>query len=134
MRTAHIRVEAELVSRQHAKLTLNFDNAIIEDLGSSNGTFVNDQPVTERTQLWPGQKIRIGAATVTLRRVQGEAPEYRSLAPAQQALRRMLPAEMLREKKYDIGAVVARRHGRDPRCARGGHRAQGGDEGHARHE
>jgi serine/threonine protein kinase len=103
-----IRVDADLVSREHAKLILNYDTALIEDLRSSNGTFVNGQPVTERTRLWPGQKIRIGAATVTLRRLQGEQPEDMSLAPAQQAVRRMLPAEMLREKKYDIGAVVAR--------------------------
>src|SRR5439155_1429317 len=41
----HIPVEADLVSRRHAKLTLNFDNAFIEDLGSSNGTQVNGQPV-----------------------------------------------------------------------------------------
>ena len=104
----HLRVDADLVSRQHAKLIVNYDHALIEDLGSSNGTFVNDAPVTERTRLWPSQKIRIGAASVTLRRLQGEQPTDMSLAPAQMAIRRMLPAEMLREKKYDIGGVVAR--------------------------
>ena len=103
-----LRVDADLVSREHAKLIVNYDHALIEDLGSSNGTFVNDQPVTERTRLWPSQKIRIGAATVTLRRLQGEEPTDMSLAPAQRAIRTMLPAELLREKKYDIGAVVAR--------------------------
>ena len=104
----HLHIEADLVSREHAKLIVNFDHALIEDLGSSNGTFVNDAPVTERTRLWPNQQIRIGAATVTLRRLQGEAPTDMSLAPAQRAIRTMLPADLLREKKYDIGAVVAR--------------------------
>ena len=106
----HLRVDADLVSRQHAKLFLNFDNALIEDLGSSNGTFVNDVPIPEgeRTRLWPSQKIRIGAATIELHRLQMGTPGDMSLAPAQQTLRDMLPAEMLREKKYDIGAVVAR--------------------------
>ena len=104
----HIRVEADLVSHEHAKLILNYDHALVEDLGSGNGTFVNDQPVKERTRLWPSQKIRVGTATVTLRRLQGEAPTDMSLAPAQRTIRRMLPAELLREKKYDIGAVVAR--------------------------
>jgi len=103
-----LRVDADRVSQQHAKIILNYDHALIEDLGSSTGTFVNDQPVTERTRLWPNQKIRIGAATVTVRRLQGGEPTDMSLAPAQQTIRRMLPAEMLREKKYDIGAVVAR--------------------------
>ena len=69
---------------------------------------MNDTPVTERTRLWPRQKIRIGSATVTLRRMQGEAPTDRSLAPVQRAIRHVLPAETLRENRYDIGAVVAR--------------------------
>ena len=105
-----LRVDADLVSRQHAKLILNYDHAFIEDLGSSNGTLVNGQPIPkdERTRLWPNQKIQIGAAPLTLHRLQGEAPTDMLLAPAQRALRDMLPAEMLREKKYDIGAVVAR--------------------------
>ena len=48
-----IRVDADLVSRQHAKLILNYDHALIEDLGSSNGTQVNGQaiPKDERTRL-----------------------------------------------------------------------------------
>jgi pSer/pThr/pTyr-binding forkhead associated (FHA) protein len=31
-------VEAELVSRRHARLTIGSDGLVIEDLGSSNGT------------------------------------------------------------------------------------------------
>ena len=48
-----LRVEADLVSRQHAKLILNYDHALIEDLGSSNGTSVNGQPIPKdgRTRL-----------------------------------------------------------------------------------
>jgi len=99
--------QAELVSRQHARLTINFDHALIEDLGSSNGTSVNGQPVTESTRLWPNQKIQIGAATVEVRRLKTVPPPDVSLAPAQAALQRLLPEELLREKKYDIGKVVA---------------------------
>jgi len=39
-----IRVDADLVSRQHAKLILNFDHAYIEDLGSLSGTTAHGQP------------------------------------------------------------------------------------------
>ena len=60
--------DAEL-SRQHARLTLNYDHALIEDLRSSNGTFVNGVAVAECTRLWPGQKITLGEATLELRRV-----------------------------------------------------------------
>ena len=103
----HIRVEADLVSRRHAKLTLNFDNALIEDLGSSNGTQVNGKAVAGAVRLWPNQKIQIGAATIELRRLRTESAPGLSLAPSQQALRGMLPEEILREKKYDIGGVIA---------------------------
>ena len=103
-----IRVEADLVSRQHAKLILNYDHALIEDLGSSNGTLVNGQPIAkaERTRLWPNQKIQVGTATIELRRLKGEVSDL-SLAPSAAMVKRVLPEEFLREKKYDIGGVVA---------------------------
>jgi hypothetical protein len=102
-----VQVEVELVSRRHAQLTVNFDHVLVEDLGSSNGTFVNGKPVTEPTRLWPNQKIQIGAATIELRRVKSAPPPDVSLAPQTAAVQRLLPEEFLREKKYDIGQVVA---------------------------
>jgi len=102
-----VQVEVELVSRRHAQLTVNFDHVLIENLGSSNGTFVNGKPVTEPTRLWPNQKIQIGAATLELRRVKASLPADVSLAPQTAAVQRLLPEELLREKKYDIGQVVA---------------------------
>lgn len=104
-----IRVDADRVSGTHAKLILNYDHALIEDLGSPNGTQVNGQPVPkdERTRLWPNQKIQVGTATVELRRLKVEVSDQ-SLAPAQAMVKRVLPEEFLREKKYDIGNVVAR--------------------------
>lgn len=53
--TCEVLVEVESVSRRHAQLTVNSDHVLIEDLGSSNGTFVNGQPVSEPTRLWPNQ-------------------------------------------------------------------------------
>ncbi len=100
-------VQADLVSRRHARLTINFDHALIEDLGSDSGTFVNGQPVTEATRLWPGQKIQLGPATVTLRRQKATADDGQSLAPQTATVRQLLPEKFLRESKYDIGAVVA---------------------------
>ena len=102
-----IRVDAASVSGSHAKLILNYDHALVEDLGSPGGTKINGQPVREATRLWPNQKIQVGTATIELRRLKHEASEL-SLAPAQAMVRRALPEEFLREKKYDIGGVVAR--------------------------
>jgi eukaryotic-like serine/threonine-protein kinase len=102
-----LAIEAERVSRRHAQLTIHYDHALIEDLGSSNGTQVNGKAVTEPTRLWPNQKIQVGAATVELRRVKTVPPPDVSLAPAQAAVQRLLPEELLRDKKYAIGGVIA---------------------------
>ena len=44
-------------SRQHAKVTVADDGVWIEDLGSVNGTFINDNEVTERTRLVVGDMV-----------------------------------------------------------------------------
>ena len=95
-----ILVDADLVSRQHATLILNYDHAHIEDLGSSNGTTVNGQliPKDGRTRLWPNQKIQIGTATIELRRLRHGATEM-SLAPSATMVKRALSEEFLRGKK-----------------------------------
>ena len=98
-----------LLSRQHARLTINYDHLLLEDLGSSNGTFVNGQPVTEPTRLFPNQRIRLGPdITLEVRRQRAPTEPGVSLAPAQAAIRRFLPDEVLAEKRYAIGSVIAR--------------------------
>lgn len=104
---ADICVEADLVSRQHARLTIDFDRIFIEDLQSANGTFVNGAPVTQVTRLWPHQKIQIGAVSVECRRVKTAQLADDSVPPGTSALRELLPEPFLREKKYDIGGIVA---------------------------
>lgn len=49
------------VSRYHAMVSSDGENWFIEDLGSTNGTKVNQQKITEKTQLTPGCEIAIGA-------------------------------------------------------------------------
>lgn len=48
------------VSRDHALLTYDGDTFWLEDTGSTNGTFIEDQQVTGREELEPGQLFRIG--------------------------------------------------------------------------
>jgi serine/threonine protein kinase len=102
-----VPLQVDLVSRRHARLTVNYDYALIEDLGSSNGTLVNGEPITESTRLWPNQKIQIGEAILEVHRIKTVPPPDVSLAPHTAAVQRLLPDEFLREKKYDIGKVVA---------------------------
>ena len=49
----------EMVSRKHARITLNDGVISIEDLGSTNGTFVNGEKV-ERGTLKEGDRVLIG--------------------------------------------------------------------------
>lgn len=55
----HITIEDPLVSRSHARI-LTDPAPSVEDLGSRNGVKVNGRPVTSRTELRDGDRIRIG--------------------------------------------------------------------------
>ncbi len=48
------------ISRRHARLFQRGGYWYIEDLGSANGTFVNDRRVHQPVQLRPGDRIRVG--------------------------------------------------------------------------
>lgn len=50
-KTVEIQVEDANVSRQHAQISLDGDKMYIEDLGSRNGTFVNDE------KIGPGRRL-----------------------------------------------------------------------------
>jgi hypothetical protein len=47
------------VSRQHARIRLDGDRYVVEDLGSKNGTFVNGQELTQPCVLQNGDEIQI---------------------------------------------------------------------------
>ncbi len=46
------------LSRLHAEITINYSSLSIKDMGSANGTFVNDKKVSTE-QLYPGDRIRL---------------------------------------------------------------------------
>ncbi len=48
------------ISRRHCRLAAQGDGYILEDLGSTNGTFVNEQRVSGQVSLRPGDIIRVG--------------------------------------------------------------------------
>ena len=57
-----IILELDNVSRRHARVFQLGDVSYVEDLGSTNGTFINDADVTGQTALNNGDLIKVGGA------------------------------------------------------------------------
>jgi pSer/pThr/pTyr-binding forkhead associated (FHA) protein len=60
-------VDAALVSRLHCRLTASADALQVEDLSSTNGTYVNDQRI-RCAQVVNGDRLRVGRVELTVAR------------------------------------------------------------------
>jgi len=60
-------IDAQGVSRRHARVLVGAGLATLEDLGSKNGTFVNGVRLTAPVALRDGDELRIGNVPMTLR-------------------------------------------------------------------
>lgn len=61
-----ITIEAETLSREHARLALVNNEVKLQDLHSTNGSFVNDTQIFEETTLKPGDTLRFGQERFSL--------------------------------------------------------------------
>lgn len=59
-------VDAPLVSRLHCRLTLQSDGLLVEDLESTNGTYVNGERVTKLV-MRNGDALRVGRVEFAVR-------------------------------------------------------------------
>jgi predicted component of type VI protein secretion system len=66
-RDADLVLADELVSRRHAQVTPVGPGAVVEDLGSRNGTFVNGEGIHGPVRLAPGDQLQLGVSLVELR-------------------------------------------------------------------
>jgi DNA-binding winged helix-turn-helix (wHTH) protein len=66
-----IWIDVPGVSRRHARIRLEQAGAsvaaVLEDLNSTNGTFLDGKPVSKPATLADGQSIKVGEATLTFR-------------------------------------------------------------------
>lgn len=62
---AEVFLDSGKVSRQHARITLANGSAILEDLGSKNGTFVEGERVTAGVELHDGDIVGLGSLKLT---------------------------------------------------------------------
>ena len=69
-RECEVRLPDADTSRRHAKIVCSGGRFVLHDLGSTNGTFVNGERVSQRA-LEPGDRVQIGANAVTFCQVSG---------------------------------------------------------------
>lgn len=55
------------VSEFHARIFDRDGSWYVEDLGSTNGTFLNQRKVTSPSELHPGDRVRVGKTTLEVR-------------------------------------------------------------------
>ena len=65
-------IDAATVSRRHARILVEGDQAILEDLGSKNGTFVRGERVLGPTPLVHGDVIRLGRVTIKVQALRAD--------------------------------------------------------------
>jgi hypothetical protein len=62
---AEIRLEDPFASSRHAKLTPQGGIVVLEDLGSTNGTYLNEELLSGPQPLHQGDRVRIGDSEFT---------------------------------------------------------------------
>ncbi len=66
-------IEAPTVSRRHARILVEGGRAILEDLGSKNGTFLRGERISAPMPLANGDVIRLGRVSMRLQIVRADA-------------------------------------------------------------
>jgi len=70
---AAIRIDLGRVSRRHARIVVHGGRAILEDLGSKNGTFLRGERLLAAAELADGDEIGVGRALLLVRVADGAA-------------------------------------------------------------
>ena len=65
---AAIKLDDDYVSTRHARVAASGDEWFVEDLGSTNGTYVGTARITQPTTITLGTQVRIGKTILELRK------------------------------------------------------------------
>lgn len=74
-RDCHLRIPSSDVSRRHCVLKYQNGYLSVEDLGSTNGTFVNGAKVTSRLIVKPGDELEVGPVAFAVEYQISKTPE-----------------------------------------------------------
>ena len=132
--TADLVIEDSQASRRHARIEPTANGAIVEDLQSTNGTFVNDNELHGRVEMGPDDELIIGVTVMQVRTPQavqrqpsavravpglrhpGVAPRLHRAGQGRR--RERPPADRLRRPGARAPARLARQDEGEPRPAR----------------
>src|ERR1700733_4707151 len=90
----------DMVSRKHARIGMQGDQIWIEDLGSTNGTFVNGEKI-KRARLKEGDRVLIGTSILKL--IAGDAP--RDGMDAKRELENVAQARRTNQQRTMSGSI-----------------------------
>lgn len=93
----------DMVSRKHAQISMRQDQVWIEDLGSTNGTFVNGEKV-KQTRLKEGDRVLIGTSILKLIAAD-TAPESTSTTDAKRELESVAQQRHTSQTRTMSGAI-----------------------------
>jgi hypothetical protein len=65
---AAIKLDDDYVSTRHARIAASGDDWFVEDLGSTNGTYVGPVRITQPTTIGLGVQVRVGKTILELRK------------------------------------------------------------------
>jgi pSer/pThr/pTyr-binding forkhead associated (FHA) protein len=65
---AAIRLDDDYVSTRHARIARSSDTWYVEDLGSTNCTYIGSQRLTQATAVSLGTRVRVGKTTIELKK------------------------------------------------------------------
>jgi hypothetical protein len=88
-----LRIPSASVSRRHCLLAYRDDYVTVEDLNSSNGTFLNGAPVSGKEVVRPGDRLEVGPVTFVV--------EYQLTQAAIDRLLQMEQGELVGEAVED---------------------------------
>jgi FHA domain len=79
--TADLVIEDPGVSRRHARVLPDNGALVVEDLGSSNGTYVNGRRISGPVEVADGDEVQLGDTVVGVEERPSGRPAPRRLAP-----------------------------------------------------
>jgi len=59
-----LRLEDEFTSAEHCKISVENGTFFIEDMGSTNGTFIDGEQIDRKSPISAGQKVQIGVTVI----------------------------------------------------------------------